>query len=254
MQEIKIPEGCKASIDFEKRVVVIESEQPKFKKGDIVYCEYYDFDANGWIEIIKEYDETSIRTDYYAALTIKDKTGNTPRVRFTDFHNAELDIFRLATPSEQQLLFDALAKEGKKWNAEKLEVEDIPKDILVPESIGIYRWRKSTPFNSGDGLLLGFNNDKQLLGFGDNEYLVNVRCILSKYLEKIQCKLTPCKCEDLKAGDTAFGCDYSEILFEMHINYYKVLDDHRVVYAFLEDVTIDDSKCTNWYKVEPFYK
>ena len=35
--------------------------------------------------------------------------------------------FRLATDEEKQLLFDAMAKQGKRWNAEKKVVEDIPK-------------------------------------------------------------------------------------------------------------------------------
>lgn len=34
--------------------------------------------------------------------------------------------FRLATEAEKQELLDALAKEGKRWNAEELCVEDIP--------------------------------------------------------------------------------------------------------------------------------
>ena len=39
---------------------------------------------------------------------------------------------RLATEEEKQLLFDALKKEGKKWNADKLEIEKIDiSDIVV---------------------------------------------------------------------------------------------------------------------------
>ena len=34
--------------------------------------------------------------------------------------------FRYATEDEKQLLIDALKKDGKRWNAEKLEIEDIP--------------------------------------------------------------------------------------------------------------------------------
>jgi hypothetical protein len=37
--------------------------------------------------------------------------------------------FRLATEAEKQKLLDALAKEGKRWNAEKLRVEDIPAEL-----------------------------------------------------------------------------------------------------------------------------
>ena len=36
-------------------------------------------------------------------------------------------MLRPATEEERQRLFDAIAKEGKRWNAEKKVVEDIPK-------------------------------------------------------------------------------------------------------------------------------
>lgn len=38
-----------------------------------------------------------------------------------------MKIIRPATEDEKQKLFDAMAKEGKRWNAEKKVVEDIPK-------------------------------------------------------------------------------------------------------------------------------
>lgn len=38
-----------------------------------------------------------------------------------------LDSLRLATENEKQQLFSALAKEGKRWNAENKQIEDLPK-------------------------------------------------------------------------------------------------------------------------------
>lgn len=38
-----------------------------------------------------------------------------------------MNIIRPATDEEKQRLFDAMAKKGKRWNAEKKVVEDIPK-------------------------------------------------------------------------------------------------------------------------------
>ena len=37
------------------------------------------------------------------------------------------DYIRPATDEEKQRLFDALAKEGKRWNAEKKQIEDLPR-------------------------------------------------------------------------------------------------------------------------------
>ena len=58
--------------------------------------------------------------------------------------------FRPATEAEKQRLFDALAKEGKRWNAEKKCVEDLP------------RWRAS----KGD-LYYIVNNDFTTLQYKD---------------------------------------------------------------------------------------
>ena len=41
--------------------------------------------------------------------------------------NWDYSIIRPATDSEKQLLFDALAKEGKTWDAEKKQVVDLPR-------------------------------------------------------------------------------------------------------------------------------
>ena len=42
-------------------------------------------------------------------------------------YNLAMNIVRPATKDEKQMLFDAMAKQGKRWNAEKKVVEDIPK-------------------------------------------------------------------------------------------------------------------------------
>ena len=44
--------------------------------------------------------------------------------------NLAMNIVRPATDEEKQMLFDAMAKEGKRWNAEKKVVEDIPKPYV----------------------------------------------------------------------------------------------------------------------------
>ena len=38
-----------------------------------------------------------------------------------------IEYTRYATEEEKQRLFDALAKEGKRWNAEKKQIEDLPR-------------------------------------------------------------------------------------------------------------------------------
>lgn len=125
MQEIKIPEGCKASIDFEKRVVVIESEKPKFKKGDIIISKYFILPYMGFTE-----NEAVLFSCYYHINNHTTKVENKIKVGC-----GYITEYSPATPRQKQLLFDALAKEGKKWNPTTLQIENIEKDILVPNNI-----------------------------------------------------------------------------------------------------------------------
>ncbi len=238
MQEIKIPEGCKASIDFEKRVVVIESEQPKFKRGDILFASDFEYT---WIII---YNKTNADRayDYFAMLNSRGHINYNEK--------CDPEFFRLATLSEQQLLFDALAKMGKKWNATTLQIEDIEKDILVPESIGVYY---QDSWNGGDNLLIAFNDNQQLLGFNTDTGQWFVKTY-SSATRRIQCKLTPCNREDLAVGDTAVM--YQSCITKPNLDvigrYYKVLPNDKYAKVNGESisvVTIEGKYI--FYKVEP---
>ena len=135
----------------------------------------------------------------------------------------------------------------------KKEVQAINNYILVPENIGIYTVK--APANKeryGDGLLIGFNGYRQMLGYDS----INQIYVVSQkdYLEIAQCKLTPCKREYLKAGDTAFFSDITEPIDISNSGCYcKMLDYQHYVYA-LEDGGIEvnlDNNGFDWYKVEP---
>lgn len=259
MQEIKIPEGCKASIDFEKRVVVIEKEFIP-NDGDIIYCEYLDGDINvSWVALVKKvrhFEEKKIYIDNHALYMIctNDKSKDAPYLEIGSDQSAGADV-RIATPSEQQLLFDALAKEGKKWNATTLQIEDIEKDILVPENIGIYRCKEDFGVD-GDGLYISFNDNTQLLYY-NSKYKVWGGCPLHSGYKKVQCKLTQCKREDLKAGDTAVM--YQSCITKPNLDvinrYYKVLPSDKYAKVNGESVSVVTIEGKyNFYKVEPINK
>ena len=125
----------------------IEKTQPEFKDGDIVFMKgikggYY---ANCIFILKSEYKDGDERAFYYAFYNTDDKFtiaeyGNT-RVHYS---------LRTATDSEKQQLFDALAKKGKTWDAEKKQIVDIKKEhqfkpfekVLVRDSIDDV-WRAS---------------------------------------------------------------------------------------------------------------
>src|SRR5574344_1532543 len=65
---------------------------------------------------------------------------------YSDDSGWSYDTLRLATEDEKKKLFDALEKEGKRWNAETKQVEDIenkyfkPKDWCLMRTASDYAW------------------------------------------------------------------------------------------------------------------
>lgn len=124
------------------KTLEIEKGQPEFKDGDIVVAEednYYDKVI--FIAAIKD----AIVSKVLINVRYEDYEVHYNEYRFG--HNRSL---RLATDSEKRQLFDALAKRGKAWDAEKKQVVDIKKEhqfkpfekVLVRDSIDDV-WRAS---------------------------------------------------------------------------------------------------------------
>ena len=105
-----------------RETLEVEKTQPEFKDGDIVFMKgikggYY---ANCIFILRSEYKDGDERAFYYAFYNTDDKFtiaeyGNT-RVHYS---------LRPATDSEKQQLFDALAKKGKAWDAEKKAIVNL---------------------------------------------------------------------------------------------------------------------------------
>ena len=97
--------------------------------GDVCYAENIDGYCTPFI-----YRHTGLnRTAFYAAF---DKWGNVLIYHGNAISKETMKMLRPATEEERQRLFDAIAKEGRRWNAEKKVVEDIPKP---------YEFRKGEP-------------------------------------------------------------------------------------------------------------
>ena len=110
--KIQVPDGCSAKIEQQDGFLVVVFEPKKWepKDGDIIA---FGIKAIG---IFKEYD-TIGHTDY-AVLVDSLRLNERGWVK---------NNMRPATDSEKQRLFDALAKEGKRWNAETKQIEDLPR-------------------------------------------------------------------------------------------------------------------------------
>ena len=106
-KEIKVPENSR--IYVENGFIRIEINKQKFKRGDILECEY----GSREIVIFKEMENDYLFTSYASTLYPDRSTG------------LIADRFELASEESKQKLFNNLKLQGKQWNAEKFEIESI---------------------------------------------------------------------------------------------------------------------------------
>lgn len=106
-----------------RKTLEIEKTQPEFKDGDIVCISGMGYLAYG---IAKSIDYSSKKLEYYVL-------NDMSTLKFEDWLSFEDKQTQPITETQQIILFDALAKEGKAWDSEKKEVVDLkPKVELKP--------------------------------------------------------------------------------------------------------------------------
>ena len=96
----------------------LEIEKPKFKEGDILTCLDAAFHESSTFIFEREYE---YGYSYYAGIEISGQLYIKPGSIWC----GKCGNIRYATSEEKTKLFDALAKEGKRWNAEKKVIENI---------------------------------------------------------------------------------------------------------------------------------
>ena len=132
-----------------RETMEIEKTQPEFKDGDVAAVDEIPFDLySKCIFILKENLNTGeIKARAYVLYNVnKDSIFfDTPVMKVIERN------IHLATDEEKHHLFDALAKEGKAWDAEKKEVVDLkPKVELKPfDKV----WVKDNPYGSWEPAL-----------------------------------------------------------------------------------------------------
>ena len=101
----------------------IENNQPEFKDGDIVCISGMGYLAYG---IVKSIDNSSKKLEYYAL-------NDMSTLKTDDWLSFEDKQIQPITETQQIILFDALAKEGKAWDSGKKAIVDLkPKIELKP--------------------------------------------------------------------------------------------------------------------------
>ena len=101
-------------------------KQPEFKDGDILHSDETEYSDE--TIFIAKISGRVIGT--YAYIDLFDECV---MMRNDTFKKSEINAIRIATDSEKQQLFNALAKEGKAWDAKKKQIMDLkPKIELKP--------------------------------------------------------------------------------------------------------------------------
>lgn len=107
--------------NIEKQIIEERKEaewkEAEWKPQDGDICFVMDRKGNNDVFIFKD---GWYRTTYYASCSYPDEEG-------TVMLDDAIDVLRPATEEEKQRLFASMTKEGKRWNAEKKCVENIPK-------------------------------------------------------------------------------------------------------------------------------
>lgn len=186
---------------------VVESK--RYSYGDILY---HETDSFNWVFIF-----TDICDGVYEGLSCVCVDDDD---YYDEYSNIPTPDIRIATPAEQQLLFSALAKEGKYWDNAAKEVKEFER---VPESVGIYRCKEDFGID-GDGLYIAFNDGKQLLWTNTKYNTYQVSPMHEGY-QRVECRLKPVTIDDICVGDTIVVYDYNILN-----NYTKVCKD-MIVYA-----------------------
>ena len=113
---VEIGDDGKAAIRYEKPEVNVEEKfQPK--DGDIIAFGMNPYNLS--VGIFHRFDDGDYSHEDYVTLSC---CG----IHFNE-GNWVTENMRPATVADKQRLFNALAKEGKRWNAEKKQIEDLPR-------------------------------------------------------------------------------------------------------------------------------
>lgn len=130
----------------------IEKSQPEFKDGDIVYSEE-DEERYPSISILN-LNNKDCKCYYLWSIPIKKREVILYNVPLLD---DEVNRFRYATDEEKQRLFDALAKNGKAWDAEKKQIVDLKPKVEFKQFQKVLTRDNNT--QKWEAELFGFKND-----------------------------------------------------------------------------------------------
>ena len=136
----EIPKGCNRVTIEQQGNKIVTTFEPEFKEGDILVKKYKDgfFGGMEYIFILDNIDiDGLINYKAFYSKRSKSVTIGTGYGIGSIKDSVHLEL-RYATESERQLLFNAIAKEGRQWNVEKKCIEDLKPKKWRAEEGGRY--------------------------------------------------------------------------------------------------------------------
>lgn len=122
-----------------RETLEIEKPQPEFKEGDIAFADY-----GNRQDVFIVSGRTGLSEGYSSFISMDLSSLTLSIACITSFFKKDLCKLRLATEEEKQQLFDALAKEGNAWDAEKKMIVNLkPKVELKPFDNVLVRHQKT---------------------------------------------------------------------------------------------------------------
>lgn len=148
-----------------RETLEIEKPQPEFKDGDIVMSD------SGTIVLVRGISLT--RKIYYHAYMDNELYINQVE---GEFFSRISRIKRFATDSEKQQLFDALAKEGKRWDSEKKQIVSL-KPAFEIGKLYVFHERDEDGELAIIGELIDKNESEDTLTFGNQYEIENEKFV-----------------------------------------------------------------------------
>lgn len=124
-----------------RETMEIEKTQPEFKDGAIVCISGMGYLAYG---IVKSIDNSSKKLEYYVL-------NDMSTLKFEDWLSFEDKQIQPITETQQTILFDALTKENKRWDAEKKQIVDLKPEVELKPFDKV--WVKDNPYGSWEPAL-----------------------------------------------------------------------------------------------------
>lgn len=161
-----IEKFCGGKLNWE--TLEIEKPQPEFKDGDIVVAEednYYD----------KVIFIATIKDDIVSKALINVRYEDY-EVHYNEYRFGHNRSLRLATDSEKQQLFEALAKENKAWDAEKKQIVDL-KPVFEVGKLYVFKEEDEDGELTIIGKLIDKNESEDTLTFGNQYEIENEKFV-----------------------------------------------------------------------------